>query len=162
MRYLSIICIFLSVLFLLGCASHDTPDINRLTELINKNESININLSSVITVKKEYTEYIYFYNNHLLFKAYADENGRITCCCITSDRADTETAEELFEAVLQNLCNADTAVITEALKKNQFISEKGWNYRINSNPVADCYLIYSDKFNLISDDLPTLKNLIEP
>ncbi len=151
MRYISIIIITLFILISSGCVSKDSPDINELTELINKNESIYINNSSIITSKNKYIEYSYFYNNNILFKAYADNDGSIICCSVTASEENDTIVSELFESICINLCGIDKKSATEIKDKTEQIQDlqiNFWNFKKIKTPISVCYLIYNNKFTL--------------
>ena len=159
MRYLSILLIIMFILLSSGCKSNDAPDINEFAELLNENESINISISSIITVRKNHIEYSYFYNEHILFQAYADDSGRIIACCITGDRQDSNAAYELFEAALKALCKYEGNIQNE-LTANEILNINGWSCQFNENSLSDYYIIYNDNFKFNSEDLPKIKNFI--
>lgn len=149
MRYISIIIITLFLLISSGCVSNDSPDINELTELINENENININNSSIITSKNKYIEYSYFYNNNILFKAYADNDGSIICCSITAADENDPIANELFDSICINLCRTDKKTAKDIKNKTEQIQDlqiNFWNFKKIKTPISVCYLIYNDNF----------------
>lgn len=159
MRYFSLLFIIFYIMILSGCVSTDKPDINELTDLLNENESININLSSVITTKRKYIEYLYYYNEHIIFKAYANDNNSIIACTITTDKQEEATANELFKSVCKCLLNKNSdfdSQFDEKIKNNTKVKYNSWSIEKSTNPLADYYLIADNSFEFETENLPTL------
>ena len=157
MRYFSVLLIITFILIASGCTAKDAPDINELTELMNKNEDINLNPSQMLTTKNKYIEYTFFYNSHTLFQAYSDEKGNIIACTITNDKQDKSTAENLVNTAISVLCHTQEEALNKASDKSQ-ASSSNWNYKFTANAIADYHIIYNSKFELGAESLPKLKN----
>lgn len=163
MRYLTILLLVLFILISSGCVSSDTPDINELSELFNQNENIDIEITSIMTIKNEYLEHIYIYDDHLLFKAYADEGNRIICCSLTSDVSDYKFTKYILQTLLKELCRANEETIikiTDDMNSQKEFKINGWNYKHYDSPVAYNYILFTDTFEYNSSDLPILKSNI--
>ncbi len=157
MRYFSVLLMITFILIASGCSAKVTPDINELTELMNINEDIDLNSSLMITTRKKYIEYTYFYNNHTLFQAYADDKGNIIACSITNDKQDKNTANNLVNTALSVLCHTQEEITNKTTDKNKKYSNN-WNYLYSENSVADFHIIYNNNFEFGSESLPELKN----
>lgn len=146
-------------LLLGGCTADSECDINELLPLLNERGGYSLSTDKFTVTKGEKYCYSAFINEHTLLCIYADENGVISRCTVTTDRGFSNSYMKLCGDAAAVICSSGEDIMQAVTKQGRWKSNV-WQAILLESEAGKTFLI-----NRISDPMntngkPTLKREI--
>ncbi|MDD6276630.1 MAG: hypothetical protein PUB20_07400 [Clostridia bacterium] len=152
------------ILTITSCSKQSVFDINGFVKEMNENSQDEICAEDFTVVRSDRTEYSYMYDNHTLLTLYADDDGSIVQCTVTSDSA----ADEVFIVrcalagkILMNCSNDEAKKLCEAAKKSRSVEYGAYKIIFNDYTVGRTMIINRSDDEINTNSMPTLKRTVK-
>lgn len=152
------------VLIFCSCAKQNERNIDEFIDEMNEISQTELSAEDFGVVLGERTEYKYMFDNHSLMCLYADGNGAIVQCTVTTDAAADETFLKrcALAAKILTGCDADTAQkLCETAKKSGQTESGRFKVIFNDYKVGRTMIINHTDDEINTNTLPTLKRTVK-